>query len=98
MLDVAQVRILYCLCSSTVNGASELDGVENWTRSLDEAPLRMKLNDYENDDLRGQFLGEGSDKNNYFYCQQFAATDFRLYRQVRGILLVSQGTALIRVE
>lgn len=58
----------------------------------------MKLNDYENDDLRGQFLGEGSDKNNYFYCQQFAATDFRLYRQVRGILLVSQGTAFIRVE
>lgn len=64
-----------------MNGAAA-DGVENWTRGREEGPLRMKLSEYENDELRGQILGEGSDKHTYFYCQQFAATDFRLYRQV----------------
>ena len=68
-----------------VNGAQE-DGVEGWTQNLGEAPLRTKLSEYENDDLRGKILGEGSDKQQYFFCQQFAATDFRLYRQVRCIL------------
>ena len=55
--------------------------------------MKKHLMEYESADMRGQMLGEDSAGDRYFYCKQFDASDFRIYRLAQKITMKQRQEA-----
>lgn len=91
-----RIRILYTLVSSMMSGAGP-EGVEAHKyiggSGGDAMLMKKHLMEYESADMRGQMLGEDSAGDRYFYCKQFDASDFRIYRLAQKITLKQRQEA-----
>ena len=73
-----RVKILYALCAASITGRYDL--MDLFTNM-----------EYEASVMRGMLLGRDAKDYQYFYMEQFAASDFRIYRQSKKMFKADHG-------